>query len=283
MVTNLIKLSAFIMVSSLFLSSCGGGGGSDAPLSITTPPLTTSTITLNQIAPSTITGEATAFLFADIPDFSGAIRRAIAVDVATGQINVFDDDDAINRFLNKQPNPQDSRLFSSDSTDVVGLSHLSHQLGQGDSASLGTQLSLDGINQLDPGHFFLFGKAGQMAQSPQRYEMNTRYFCSHCRTNFGTATGSLSFENAQQQLTLTLSNDEIALILPYRVTGADALHQLTLQAEGASFIKDGAAQPITQATGTGHFLGEGARDVGVLYSLHQEEGLITGGAIGKAP
>lgn len=267
-----VTIARSIIASSAFLSGCGGGGSSSSGA----PTLSTSALPPDNIVQSaTITGEKTDFLFDELTDFDSAINRALAIDVATGKVSIFDDDDAIERFLNKQPNPQDHRLFLAQKHEYVGLSHLYHDVGQNSGDNT---LVLDGINQNDPGHFFLFGKATEAPEAPMRYQMMSRYFCSHCAQNFGAATGTLDFQSSDGAVLLSLANDEIALELPYRLSDDGMAVQLSVN--GASFTKNGAAQAIESGTGAGHFFGPGAENIGVLFSLLQEEGLISGGAIG---
>ena len=275
-----VYIAGSLIAFGVFLSGCGGGGSSSdgAPIATTSALSPNNNLVNNDARSATITGEKTAFLFDELTDFNGATNRALAIDVATGQVSVFDDDDAIERFLNKQPNPQDHRLFLADKHEYVGLSHLYHNVG-GQNLGDGS-LMLDGVNQSDPGHFFLFGKATPAPDTPMRYQMMSRYYSSHCAQNFGSATGTLDFQSSDGAVLLSLTNDEITLELPYHLS--DDGMAVSLSVNGASFTKNGVAQEIQSGTGAGHFFGPEAENSGVLFSLLQNEGLISGAAIGHS-
>lgn len=255
------KAVLFVIMSyCLFLSGCGGGSSSGSPRS-----------SLATTA-ATITTQSTAFLYQDFPQFAGAQNRAFTVDVATGQVTVFADDNSVRRFLNKQPDPLANTLYPSDSEDVyVGFSHLIHKL-EGESTP--AQISLGDVNQSDAGQFFLFGRAGPAPLEDMDFTMTSRYFCSHCRTHFGTATGQLRFESSAASAQLTLANDEINLAIPFSLTGQPAPDN-TLR-----FHKDNSPQTITRFESVMEFFGPNAENTGVLFSLYQPNGHLTGAAIG---
>lgn len=261
-------VTALIMSCSAFLSGCGGGGSA---VNGSVPTTTSASLTS---VPSTL-------LFESMPDFTESENTAFAVDVGTGQIITFDDEGAIQRFLNKQPDPLSHILFASNRLTHVSISHLSHQLDALTQSADRAGLSLDDINQSDPGHFFVFGKANQAPNEPTHYQMQSQYFCSHCVTRLGTATGTVQFSPAHQTALLSLDNDEISLRLPFQLT----TNSLTLSADISeiSFTKDGVMQPITRATSTGRFFGPNQENIGMIYSLLQQDGLISGGAVGHRP
>ena len=254
------KAVLFVIMSyCLFLSGCGGGGGTSprAPLATTA---------------ATIPPASTAFLYEDFPQFAGAQNRAFAVDLATGQVTAFEDEDEVRRFLNKQPDPLANPLAPSDSGDIyVGLSHLTHQLGQNGTPA---HISLGDVNQSNIGRFFLFGRAGPAPLEDMNFTMQSRYFCSHCRTNFGTATGQLHFESSTATAQLTLANEDIRLAIPFTLNGQPAPDT------AISFHKDNNAQTITGFETMIEFFGPNAENAGALFSLYQEDGHLTGAAIG---
>lgn len=255
------KAVLFVIMSYyLFLSGCGGGGGG------TSPPLSLDTTA------ATITPASISFLYEDFPQFAGAENRAFTVDVATGQVTTFTDDASVRRFLNKQPDPLANGLYPSDVDDVyVGFSHLTHQLGQN---NVPAQISLGDVNQSDAGQYFLFGRAGPAPVEDMNFIMQSRYFCSHCRTNFGTASGQLRFDSHGNSAELTLANDEVALAIPFALDGPPALDT------AISFHKDGTAQPITAFESVMEFFGPDAQNAGVLFSIYQQDGHLSGAAVG---
>lgn len=255
------KAVLFVIMSyCLFLSGCGGGGGGTSPGAS----LATTAATIPQTS--------TAFLYDNFPQFAGAQNRAFAVDLATGQVTAFEDEGELRRFLNKQPNPLANPLYPSQSDDIyIGLSHLTHQLDQ-DSTS--AQISLGDVNQSNVGEFFLFGRAGPAPLEDMDFTMASRYFCSHCRTNFGTATGRLHFESSTATAQLTLANDEIRLAIPFVLDGQP------VSDSAISFQKNNNAQTITRFETMIEFFGPNAENTGALFSLYQEDGHLTGAAIG---
>ena len=108
--------------------------------------------------------------------------------------------------------------------------------------------------------------------------MESRYFCSHCRTNFGTATGALQFDASAASALFTLANDEVSLTLPLAVSGNQLIGDDS--SDDFLFTKDGVAQPVTRFEGLSHFFGPGAENAGLLFSLFQQEGLFTGASVG---
>ena len=261
-------VTALIMCFSTFLGGCGGGSSAS-----NSSVLTTSAAALTS-TPSTV-------LFDSMPDFTNAENTAFAIDVATGQIITFDDERAIQRFLNKQPDPLSHILFPSDRLSHVSISHLSHQLDALTQSGDRTGLSLSDVNQADPGHFLIFGKANQAPNQPLHYQMHSQYFCSHCVTRLGSATGTVQFSPAHRTALLSLDNDEISLRLPFHLTD----DSLTLDADLSeiTFSKNGVLQQITRATSTGQFFGPNHENIGMVYALQQQEGLISGGAVGYRP
>ena len=249
-----------IMSYCLFLSGCGsGGGGAENRPSLTT-------------TAATITPASTAFLYDEFPQFAGAQNRAFTVDVATGQVTAFADEGAVRGFLNKQPDPLANALYPSSSRDTiyVGFSHLRHQLGN----QVPSQISLGDVNQSDPGQFFLFGRAGPAPLEDMNFTMTSRYFCSHCETPFAAATGQLRFDSSTASAQLVLANDEVRLAIPFALNGQPALNSKI------SFHKQGLAQTITRFESVIEFFGPNAENAGVLFSLYQDGGHLTGEAVG---
>lgn len=261
----------------LFLTACGGGGGSTAsrPSLVTiSPPVTIASLSDPDLA----------YLYDDFADFDESRHQALAIDVITGRVSHFETGLALKRFLNKQPNPQDHRLFiSADKASFVGLSHLSHNLDGTRFTASFDRFQLGDVNQRDAGHFFLFGKANR-APTPQAiYEVKSAYFCSHCTRVFDSADGTLRFtQNGREGGTglLSLANSEIALTLPLRLS--DNRLFVNHNSDQLSFAKNGRDQTITNASNEGYFFGPDAQEVGLLFSLEQQEGLFSAGAIGTS-
>ena len=276
----LARLGTMMSCFGIILTACGGGssGGGTAsrPSLVTTQaPVTT----------ASLSDPALGYLFDDIPDFEDGSRQALAIDVVTGQVTSFNTGLALKRFLNKQPDPHDNRLFiGPDKTSFVGLSHLAHNLDNTRFTASFERFQLGDVNQRDAGHFFLFGKAHDAPAPQPLYDVKSAYFCSHCARPFDTANGTLRFtingDNRAKAL-LSLANDEISLTVPLSLTqNRLSLDQLSDQ---LSFSKNGITQTITNAHNEGYFFGEQSQEVGVLLSLEQKEGVFSAGAIGKSP
>ena len=221
-------------------------------------------------------------LFHGLADFQTAQNRAIAIDAATGQVTDLPDEAAQRRFLNKQPDPMDTVIYANLGTSVpayAGLSYLSHNLSS-QSALSGQRITLGDVNQSDPGQYFLFGKAGKLPLESTSFTLQARYFCSHCQDHFGTAAGALIFDAAAANAQFEMTNDEISLTLPLHLFD-DGLQADRDQAP--LFHKDGALQTITDYHALGHFYGPEAQQTGLLFSLIQDDGIMTGAAIGHRP
>ena len=108
----------------------------------------------------------------------------------------------------------------------------------------------------------------------------SRYFCSHCRANFDTAAGQLSFQRHTASAELTLANDEIRLASPFSFKGALSFDSQLAGDSAISFHKDNSAQTITSFETIMTFFGPNAENAGLLFSLHQEGGHLTGAAVG---
>lgn len=275
----LAKLGAIISCFGMSLTACGGGSSGGGTAS--RPSLTTSQV---PVTTASLSDPALGYLFDDIPDFEDGSRQALAIDVVTGQVTSFQTGLDLKRFLNKQPDPHDNRLFiGSDKTAFVGLSHLAHNLDDTRFTASFERFQLGDVNQRDAGHFFLFGKAHDAPAPQPHYDVKSAYFCSHCARPFDTANGTLRFtingENRAKGL-LSLANDEISLTVPLSLTqNRLSLDQLSDQ---LSFSKNGITQTITNAHNEGYFFGAQSQEVGVLLSLEQTEGVFSAGAIGKS-
>ena len=124
---------------------------------------------------------------------------------------------------------------------------------------------------------------GQVTPLPvesARFQLQGRYFCSHCQQNFGTAPGALIFDASAQSAQFELANDEIALNI--QLTIQDNELQATLE-QPPLFHKQGLNQTITDYHALGTFFGPEAQQTGLLFSLIQEQGILTGAAIGHRP
>ena len=264
------RVWSLIISCCLSLSGCGGGGGGAPPLTVTTP--------ADPANQSGITDTNIAFLFEDMPTFDSARSRAFRMDVVTGQVTSLADDAAIRQFLNKQPDPLETALYPYQGEDAiyVGLSHLSHNIY--DNAQRNPSISLGGVNQTDPGHYFLFGRQGPAPNASFTFEMTSHYFCSYCDQNFGTADGTLAFDVAQQSALFKMANDDLSLTLPL-VLGDEGFDIAPLSDE---FLLTHQGTDYEDATlaADGHFFGPEAENVGLLFSIIQSHGLISAASIG---
>ena len=264
---------AVIMNACFFLASCGGGGGGMAG-TITPPPSTTASLSPAALRP--------IILFDGFEHFETAQNQAIAIDVATGQVTPLPDEATQRRYLNKQPSPFDDVSYASVDTAAAryaGLSYLSHDLSAQSGLS-GQIITLGDVNQSDPGQFLLFGKVGPLPVESARFQLQGRYFCSHCQQNFGTAPGALIFYASAQSAQFELANGEIALSIQLTIQDGDL--QSTLE-QPPLFHKQGLNQTITDYHALGTFFGPEAQQTGLLFSLIQEHGILTGAAIGLRP
>lgn len=264
------RVWSLIISCCLSLSGCGGGGGGAPPLTVTTP--------ADPANQSGITDTNIAFLFEDMPTFDSARSRAFRMDVVTGQVTSLADDAAIRQFLNKQPDPLETALYPYQGEDAiyVGLSHLSHNIY--DNAQRNPSISLGGVNQTDPGHYFLFGRQGPAPNASFTFEMTSHYFCSYCDQNFGTADGTLAFDVAHQSALFKMANDDLSLTLPL-VLGDEGFDIAPLSDE---FLLTHQGTDYEDATlaADGHFFGPEAENVGLLFSIIQSHGLISASSIG---
>ena len=260
---------SLIISCCLSLSGCGGGG---APHIAVTAPATSA-------SQAGTRDTNVAFLFEDMPQFESARSRAFRVDGVTGQVTSLADDAAIRQFLNKQPDPLDNALYPAVGEEgvYVGLSHLSHNLSQ--TERLGPSISLGGVNQTDPGHYFLFGRQGPAPQSSFTFEMQSHYFCSYCDENFGTAAGTLAFDASHQSALFQMANDDLSLSLPLVLDNdgfvIDHLSDAFQLDHNSTRYDDGLL------SAQGHFFGPEAENVGLLFSIIQSHGLISAAAIGN--
>ena len=264
------RVWSLIISCCLSLSGCGGGGGGAPPLTVTTP-----AAPANQ---SAITDTNIAFSFENMPTFDDARSRAFRVDVVTGQVTSLADDLAIRHFLNKQPDPLENALYPYQGEDAiyVGLSHLSHNIY--DNAQPNPSISLGGVNQTDPGHYFLFGRQGPAPVASFTFEMTSQYFCSYCDQNFGTADGTLAFDAAHHSALFKMANDDLSLSLPL-VLGDEGFDIAPLS-DGFLLTHEGTDYEDATVAADGHFFGPEAENVGLLFSIIQSHGLIPGASIG---
>ena len=258
------------LVTSLFLSGCGGGSSAGSGTLLVTTTATTSLPSLDN-------------LYAGFPDFESARQTAFAIDVNTGQILTFSDARLIQRFLNKQPDPLEAARYpSTDGAAFVAISHLSHQIGQTTRQQTPSErpssLQFDLINQADPGHFFVFGRGGPAPLQPTNYTMLSSYFCSHCRSLFGTAEGALSFDPARQLAQFEMQNQEISVSLALSLSQAgfamaDQQRPMTLAVDGVDYA-------ITNSAVTGDFFGPEAEQTGLVFSALHDKGVFSAASFG---
>ena len=258
------------LVTALFLSGCGGGSSASSGTLLVT---TTATTTLPSVD----------YLYADFPDFEGSSQTAFAIDTNTGDILTFDDARTLERFLNKQPDPHDSARYPpTHAPSYLAISHLSHQIGnqtdQQRSAETRSSLRFEVINQADPGHFFVFGRAGLAPLGLADYTMSSSYFCSHCAQLFGTADGTLSVDPARKTANLELQDQHIFLSVSLALSQAglslsDIQQPIILQIDGVN-------APLTDSAATGQFFGPSAEQTGLVISALHEAGVFSAASFG---
>ena len=117
------------------------------------------------------------------------------------------------------------------------------------------------------------------AEAPLSYVRLSHLAHQINRTN--DASGSLSFDATTRNAALFLRNEEIALTLPLQLT--DEGFEITSQLDDIIFEKNGVRQAPHSSQLSGQFFGADGKDIGVLFTLLQQDGVFTGASIGTRP
>ena len=258
-----------LVVCGLALGGCGGNsGGASAPLVIATTPSAILTTPSDQ-------------LFATFDDFTNAQDKAIIINASTGAISTFTNEPALTSFLNKQPDPFTNIIYASEgSSRFVALSSLSHSIA-GQASRLTGLADFGNPATINPGQFMIFGKTGTPPLTSLDYDMTARYYCSFCNTSLAQADGLLAFDLSANKASMRLSSDDIHLHIEFAITD-----------NALSAIGDANAHQWQYGTKTitadnieakGHFYGPNGHEVGAVFALQSEQGVLTGATIGAAP
>ena len=244
----------------LFCASCGGGGAGSAQNQITT--------SLQGDEPQI------GFIFGHLDSFDGGQASAYAIDVNSGALSFIDPEDDLYSFLSKQPDITDKQVIRlQGDKSYSALTHLYHDIGQAPQDRRGT----DSFNQIDPGHFFLWGYQTQTQPDAFDYELDTLWFCGDCTVSFGQDKALLSLTGDGARLSMT--TDERQLTLPLSLEGGALMHNdikphLTAVPEARDLN-------ISQWQATGGFFGPEAEEAGLIFSLFYDQSVFSAAGIGQ--
>ena len=245
----------------LFLfANCGGGGtgSSNNPLAV---------------SPSADAPEI-EFIFGRFTSFDGAIESSYAIDVNSGALTIINPEDELYGFLSKQPDISTRTIISPNGeASYSALTHLYHNVG-GEAA---ITRSADAFNQIDPGHFFLWGLEGPRPAGTLDYELEALWFCGDCEQSFGQDTALLSVSG--ETASLSMSTTERQLIFPLILDGGALIHT-DIKPQFKSLIDEAELNP-SQWQAKGGFYGPNAEEAGVIFSLFYDQSLFSAAAIGS--
>ena len=243
----------------LFLTSCGGGGKGASQTQITT--------SLQADEPQI------DFIFGRLHNFEGALTSAYAIDVNSGALRFIDPNDDLYSFLSKQPDIKDTQIILPNGDEShSALAHLYHDIGQASQNGH----KVDSFNQIDPGHFFLWGYQTNAPPTSLDYELETLWFCGDCDVSFGQDSARLSVTGDEASLSMT--TDERHLILPLSLSSGGLIHNdisPVLRAVGSSQDLS-----ISQWQASGGFFGPEAEEAGVIFSLFYDQSVFSAAGSG---
>lgn len=257
-----------LIVCGLSLGGCGGNSSS------ATTPLVIAT------TPSAILTTPSDQLFAGFDDFTNAQEKAIIINASTGVISTFTNEPALTNFLNKQPDPFTNSIYASEgSSRFVALSSLSHSIA-GQASHLTGLADFGNPAAINPGQFMVFGKTRPAPVQALHYDMIARYYCSFCRASLAQADGLLAFDLSANKASMRLSGEDIYLRIEFDVTD-NRLHAIT-DATAHEWQYETKAIIIDSIKAQGHFYGPNGHEVGAIFALQSDQGVLTGATIGAA-
>ena len=240
------RLSAHYVVLGLLLSACGGGGGDGNTLLVS--------------AGSNIPTGRADLLFSGLTQTSNLADTAYVVDTDSGQVRLFSDKGALDRFLAKQPEP---RFFSG-------------QVAAGDVArGVFIPASSSAVSPAQShGKFMIWGRAltalpnSLNTRSRLDYRMTGSFHCQSCPTKRGALTGSLTLQLDAGASILRLSGGGLVFSQHWQLGKNASLAVLGKQ--NASLTIGNQAQNIMQLRGHGGLFGAEAQSAGMVFSMDYE-------------
>ena len=253
------KCMVFSLILCWLTAGCGGGGAHSSTDEIT--------------ATISTTEPEIDYIFGRVQNFEGARATAYAIDVNSGALSLIDPDEALYRFLSKQPDIAVSDiLMPNGEQSYSALTHLYHDVGTAPQSSH----DINSFHQSDPGHFFLWGSQGRAPSTPLDYTLETLWYCGDCDISFGQDKAYLFIKDDQAHLSLT--TDERQLIFPLSINETGLIHN----DHSPSFIArtDNQQIPLSQWQAQGAFFGPTAEEAGLIFSLFYNQSVFSAAGIG---
>ena len=255
-----MKKCIYLCCLSIFLfANCGGGGtsSSNSPLIV---------------SPSTDDPQI-EFIFGRFISFDGAIASSYAIDVNSGALTIIDPEDELYGFLSKQPDIATREiLLPHEEASYSALTHLYHNIG----AEIANRPSTNQFNQIDPGHFFLWGLEGPQPTGTLDYELETLWFCADCAQSFGQDKATLSLDGTTASLSMTTAERQLIFPLIFNENG---LVHHDSKPQFKSLVDDVDLDPL-QWQAKGGFYGPNAEEAGLIFSLFYDQSLFSAAGIG---
>lgn len=257
----LMKKSPYrLLFMMFFCASCGGGGAGSSQTQITT----------------SVQGDEPqiGFIFGHVNGFDGAQASAYAIDVNSGALTIIDPENDLYSFLSKQPDIALQQVIRTQGDESYSaLTHLYHDIGHPPQDRRLT----NGFNQIDPGHFFLWGYQTNHQPEPFDYELDTLWFCGDCTVSFGQDKALLSVTGEGAHLSMTTL--ERQLNLPLSLEGGTLRHNDIKPLLRS--VPDSRDLNLSQWQATGGFFGPAAQEAGLIFSLFYDQSVFSAAGIGQ--